>query len=62
MNEERYIPIEKSIINACREVKEMQLGKLEEPTLEKFFSEMDKLVEQEIINENYTDKAIYGRH
>ena len=44
MNDERYISVEKSIINACREVKEMQLGKLAEPTLEIFFEEMNQLL------------------
>lgn len=62
MNDERYISVEKSIINACREVKEMQLGKLEEPTLENFFSEMNNLVEQEKTNANYTNKTIQGRY
>ena len=62
MNNERYISVEKSIINACREVKEMRSGKLAEPTLEDFFAEMNNLVEQEKFNENYTDKAIQSRY
>ena len=62
MNNKRYISVEKSIINACREVKEMRIGKLEEPTLEDFFAEMNNLVEQEKFNENYTDKAIQSRY
>ena len=61
MNDERYISVEKSIINACREVKEMRAGNLPEPGLENFFAEMNNLIKQEQINANYTDKTIQGR-
>lgn len=61
MNEERYISVEKSIINACREVKEMCAEKLSEPALEDFFTEMNSLIEREKFNANYTDKVIQGR-
>ena len=54
MDNNRYISVEKSIMNACREVKEMQLGKLEEPTLENFFSEMNNLVE---VNKKFKTNA-----
>ena len=61
MNDERYISVEKSIINACREVKEMRTGNLPESGLENFFAEMNNLIKQEQINANYTDKTIQGR-
>ena len=62
MNEERYISVEKSIIDACREVRQMRAGKLPEPSLEDFFAEMNALIEQETSNGNHTDKAIQSRH
>ena len=60
--EERYIPVESSIIDACKEVREMQAGRLSEPSLEDFFVEMNNLVEQEKFNESNSYKTIQKRH
>ncbi len=62
MKDDRYISVEKSIIDACREVKEMRAGKIPEPTLKDFFAEMNALIEQETFNGSHTDKAIQNRH
>ena len=61
-NAERYIPVESSIIDACKEVREMQAGRLSEPSLEDFFVEMNNLVEQEKFNESNSYKTIQKRH
>ena len=61
-NAERYIPVESSIIDACKEVREMQAGRLPEPNLEDFFTEMNNLIAQEKFNESNTDKAFQKRH
>lgn len=47
MNDERGISIERSLIDACREVREMRAGKLPELTLEDFFAEMNELIGQD---------------
>ena len=60
--EDRYISVESSIIDACKEVKEMREGKLSEPKLEDFFAEMKNLIEQEKLNASHTDKTIQSRH
>lgn len=52
MSDERYISVEKSIIDACREMRQMRAGKLPEPSLEDFFAEMNALIEQEKSNAN----------
>lgn len=62
MNDEREISIERSLIDACREVREMRAGKLSEPTLEDFFAEMNELIEQEKANASHTNKALQSRH
>ena len=59
---ERYIPVESSIIDACKEVREMQAGRMSEPSLEDFFAEMNNLIAQEKFHAGNTDKAFQERH
>ncbi|MBO6210806.1 MAG: hypothetical protein J6N99_08980 [Schwartzia sp.] len=41
MDEERYISVKESLIDACKEVHEMRAGKLPKPTMEDFWKEID---------------------
>ena len=52
---ERYIPVEMSIVGSLLEIREMRAGRLPEPSLEDFFSEINDLIEQEKANENNTN-------
>ena len=61
-NQERYISIEQSIADACREVREMRAGRQPEPTMDDFFAEMNALIEQEKAHSTDTYKKIQGRH
>ncbi len=61
-NQGRYMSIEQSIADACREVREMRAGRQPEPTMEDFFAEMNALIEQEKANATDTYKKIQGRH
>lgn len=47
MDDERYISVEQSILDACREVREMRAGRLPERSLEDFFIELKQLIEDE---------------
>ncbi len=55
--DERYISVEQSIADACREVREMRAGRQPEPTMEDFFAEMNALIEQEKANATDTKYA-----
>ena len=59
--EERYISVEQSIVDACKEVRELQAGRLPEPSLEDFFEEIHSLIEQEKLHENNSDKTLQVR-
>ena len=54
-NYERYIPIEMSIVGSLLEIRDMRAGKIPEPSLEDFFTEINELIEQEKANENNPD-------
>ena len=41
MDNERYISVKESLIDACKEVHEMRAGKLQKPTMEDFWKEID---------------------
>ena len=57
-NEERYIPVEMSILGSLIEVKMMQQGLLSEPTLEDFFAHIEEVIKEEEANENSTDAKL----
>ena len=57
-DEERYIPVEMSIVGSLLEIREMRAGRLPEPTPEDFFAEINELVEQEKANANHTDQIL----
>ena len=57
-NYERYIPVEMSIVGSLLEIREMQAGRLPKPTLEDFFANIDKLIEQEKANADNPDQKI----
>lgn len=59
--DKRYIPVESSIIDACKEIKAMRNGTLTEPTLKDFFADMQALIVQEEFNASHTDKTLQGR-
>ena len=60
MNDDRYISVEQSIIDACREVREMRAGRLPEPSLEDFMKELNSWIEEELTNADNTDTEIQG--
>ena len=57
-NYERYIPIEMSIVGSLLEIREMQAGRLPNPSLEDFFAHIDEVIEQEKANANNPDQKI----
>lgn len=65
---ERYIPVEQSIIESLKQVREMRAGRMPKQTLEEFFKEIDEEVKaielEEKIKENEqrrTNKTFQGR-
>ena len=46
MDEERYISVKESLIDACKEVHEMRASKLPKPTMEDFWKEIDSDIQQ----------------
>ena len=69
MDDDRYISVEQSIIDACREVREMRAGRLPERSLEDFLVELQQMIEEEksksddeeIINGNSNNRTIRAR-
>ena len=67
MDEERYCSVEESIIEACKEVREMRAGRLPERTLDDFMVELKQLIEdvkredEENANDNSNNRQIRAR-
>ena len=57
-NDERYISIEESIIQACKEVKLMQAGLMPKQTWKEFLAELEEEERQEQLNGNYSDAEV----
>ena len=47
MDDERYISVRESLIDACKEVHEMREDKLPRPTMEAFWKEIDADIQAE---------------
>lgn len=47
MDDERYISVKESLIDACKEVHEMRVGRLPKPTMEDFWKEIDADIQAE---------------
>ena len=67
MDEERYCSVEESIIEACKEVREMRAGRLPERTLDDFMVELKQFIEdvkredEENVNDNSNNRQIRAR-
>ena len=62
MSEERYISVEQSIIEACKEVREMRAGRLPKRSLDDFMVELKKWIEEEEnANDNSNNRQIRAR-
>ncbi len=67
MDEERYCSVEESIIEACKEVREMRAGRLPERTLDDFMVELKQWIEdvkredEENANDNSNNRQIRAR-
>ena len=53
--------IEKSIIGACNDVKEMQAGRMREKPIDEFLTELKAMIEEEKANASYVDTTFRGR-
>lgn len=60
-DDKRYISVEESIIEACKEVKLMREGKLPERTWADFEKELKKMVAEEETNANKHNTKIRVR-
>ena len=47
MNDERYISVKESLIDACKEVHEMRAGRLPKTTMEDFWKKIDATIQAE---------------
>ena len=62
MSEECYISVEQSIIEACKEVREMRAGRLPKRSLDDFMVELKKWIEEEEnANDNSNNRQIRAR-
>ena len=59
MSEDRYISVKDSLIDACKEVHEMQAGRLPKPTMEDFWKEIDAVIQEEAASyETHSNAAL----
>ena len=58
MNDERYISVRESLIDACKEVHEMRAGRLPKLTMEDFWKEIDAEIQAEKDISHETDSNV----